>query len=58
MNKIDDVKKLIEEKLIGINSMEELNAIKNKLQIGDTVTLTVYRSGQDLEIKITLTEMP
>ena len=28
MNKIDDVKKLIEEKLIGINSMEELNAIK------------------------------
>ena len=29
MNKIDDVKKLIEEKLIGINSMEELNAIKS-----------------------------
>ena len=30
MNKIDDVKKLIEEKLIGINSMEELNAIKSE----------------------------
>ena len=41
-----------------VTTMQELNAIKNKLQIGDTVTLTVYRSGQDLEIKITLTEMP
>ena len=30
MNKIDDVKKLIEEKLIGIISMEELNAIKSE----------------------------
>ena len=30
MNKIDDVKKLIEEKLIGIYSMEELNAIKRE----------------------------
>lgn len=41
-----------------VTTMQELNAIKNKLQIGDTVTLTVYRSGQDLEIKIKLTEMP
>ena len=41
-----------------VTTMQELNAIKNKLQIGETVTLTVYRSGQDLEIKITLTEMP
>lgn len=41
-----------------VTTMQELNAIKNKLQIGDTVTLTVYRSGQNLEIKIKLTEMP
>lgn len=41
-----------------ITTMQELDAVKNKQQIGDTVTLTVYRSGETLEIKIKLTEMP
>lgn len=41
-----------------ITTMQELDEVKNKQQIGDTVTLTVYRSGETLEIKIKLTEMP
>ena len=41
-----------------ITTMDELNAIKNKKEIGETVTLTVYRSGEYIDIQITLTEMP
>lgn len=41
-----------------IKSMEELNEVKNKLSIGDTVTLKVYRSGEYLDIEIKLTETP
>ena len=41
-----------------VTTMQELNNVKNNLQIGDTVTLTVYRSGETLEIKIKLAEMP
>lgn len=41
-----------------VKTMEELNAIKNKLTIGDTITLKIYRSGEYLDIEIKLTEMP
>lgn len=41
-----------------VTTMEELNEVKNKLSIGDTITLKVYRSGEYLDINIKLTEMP
>lgn len=41
-----------------VTTMNELNSIKNNKKIGDTITLKVYRSGEYLDIKITLTEMP
>ena len=41
-----------------VTKMQELNDIKNKQEIGDTVTLTVYRSGETIDIEIELTEMP
>ena len=41
-----------------ITTMKELDAIKNAKEIGDTIKLTVYRSGNYLDIEITLTEMP
>lgn len=41
-----------------ITTMQELNDIKNDKNIGDTVTLTVYRAGEYLEIQILLAEMP
>lgn len=41
-----------------ITTMDELNSIKNKKEIGETVNLTVYRSGEYIDIQITLTEMP
>lgn len=41
-----------------ITTMDELNSIKNKKEIGDTVTLTIYRTGEYIDIEITLTEMP
>lgn len=41
-----------------ITTMQELNDIKNKKNIGDTVTLTIYRTGEYSEIQILLAEMP
>ena len=41
-----------------ITTMDELNSVKNKKEIGDTVTLTIYRTGEYIDIEITLTEMP
>ena len=41
-----------------ITTMKELDTIKNAKEIGDTIKLTVYRSGNYLDIEITLTEMP
>ena len=37
-----------------ITTMEELNELKNTKKIGDTVTLTVNRSGKEIDIKLTL----
>lgn len=41
-----------------VATMEELNEIKNKLSIGDIVTLTVYRNNKNIDIKIKLSETP
>ena len=41
-----------------ITTMDELNAIKNECQIGDEITLTVVRDGQEKELKLTLMEQP
>ena len=47
--------------IIGINdeavtTMEELNSIKNKFKAGETVTLKVYREGQDIDVDLILHE--
>ena len=39
-----------------VKTMDELNEIKNKHKIGDTVTLKVYSEGKTKEIKLTLGE--
>lgn len=41
-----------------IENMDELNEIKNKKEIGDTITLTVWRNGNTQDIKVTLQEQP
>ena len=41
-----------------VNSMDELNDIKNEKTIGDEITLDVYRSGETKQIRIKLAEMP
>lgn len=41
-----------------ITKMDELNEIKNKHQIGDTMTLKVNRDGQERELTVTLAEQP
>ncbi len=47
--------------IIGINdtsitSISELNVVKNKCKIGDTVKLTVYRDGKMVDLNVTLDE--
>lgn len=39
-----------------VKTADELNVIKNKYKAGDTITLTVYRRGEDLKIELTLQE--
>lgn len=41
-----------------IKTMDELNNIKNTHQIGETMTLTINRNGDEKEVTITLEEMP
>lgn len=41
-----------------IKTMDELNEVKNKHQIGDTMTLKINRNGQEKDINVTLTETP
>lgn len=41
-----------------VNSMDELNDVKNRKKIGDEILLDVYRSGETKQIKIKLEEMP
>lgn len=39
-----------------INSTTQLSSVKNKYKAGDTITITVFRGGEDLEFELTLTE--
>lgn len=41
-----------------ITTMDELNEIKNKKSIGDTIKLKVYRDGNYKDISLTLQEQP
>lgn len=41
-----------------IASLKELNDIKDSLNIGDKITLTVYRNEETTEIELTLGEQP
>lgn len=41
-----------------IQNMDELNEIKNSKEIGDKITLTVWRNGETLDIDATLQEQP
>ena len=41
-----------------IKTMDELNEIKNSHQIGDQMTITVNRDGQERDLTITLDEQP
>ncbi len=41
-----------------IKTMDELNEIKNAKEIGDEITLTVWRNGDTQDIKVTLQEQP
>ena len=40
-----------------ITTMDELNEIKNQHNAGDTVTITISRSGQSTELELTLQEV-
>ena len=41
-----------------IETMSQLNKKKNDCKIGDEVTLTVSRGGEEVDVKVTLTEQP
>ncbi len=41
-----------------VSSVKELNKVKYGYNIGDTITLTVYKDNKEQEIKVQLTEMP
>ncbi len=41
-----------------IKKMDELNEIKNKKQIGDSIKLKVYRNGKEKDFTVTLQEQP
>ena len=37
-----------------VSSVDALNTVKNRYSAGDTITLTIYRSGQTADVDITL----
>lgn len=41
-----------------VETMDELNAIKNAKEIGDEMTLTIWRDGKTEDITVTLQEQP
>ncbi len=54
--KVGDV--IIEVDGTKVKNMDELNEIKNKKQIGDTLKLKIYRNDKEKEVTITLQEQP
>ena len=41
-----------------VKNMDELNEIKNQKEIGDEMTLTIWRNGETQDISVTLQEQP
>ena len=41
-----------------VKTMQEINEIKNNFKIGDEITFTITRNGEEKEIKLTLVEEP
>ena len=41
-----------------VETMDELNEIKNAKKIGDKMTLTIWRNGKTQDITVTLQEQP
>ena len=41
-----------------VSTVNELNKEKNKYNIGDTVTITIYRNGQESDVQLQLEETP
>lgn len=41
-----------------IETMDELNEIKNSKEIGDKITLTIWRDGKTKDVEVTLQEQP
>ena len=41
-----------------VESMDDLNEVKNSHQIGDKMTLTIYRDGKESTVELTLAEQP
>ena len=41
-----------------VETMSQLNKLKNECNIGDKVTLTISRDDEEVEIEITLAEQP
>ena len=39
-----------------VSTVDEINTIKNQLQVGDTITLTIYRDGETFEEELTLVD--
>lgn len=54
--KIGDI--IIEADGQTVESMDDLNEIKNGHQIGDKMTLKIYRSGKEETVELTLAEQP
>ncbi len=43
---------------VEVSTMQELNDIKNKKNVGDNITLEIYRNSENIEISIELGEEP
>ena len=41
-----------------VKTVDELNEVKNKKSIGDTIKLKIYRDGKTKDISLTLQEQP
>ena len=54
--KIGDI--IIEADGQKVESMDDLNKIKNTHKIGDKMTLKLYRDGKELSVELTLAEQP
>ena len=39
-----------------VHTTEEISSIKNELQVGDSMTMTIWREGETIEIAILLVD--